>query len=99
MQTPALQTSFWVHFDPSASHDDPSGFAGYVQVPLVASQVPGPVWHWSVGALQVMAGPAVQTPALQTSVWVQLLLSLQLWLSGLAGLEQTPVVGSQVPAV
>jgi hypothetical protein len=40
----------------------------------------------------------VQTPALQTSVWVQLLLSLQLVLSGLAGLEHFPVVGSQVPA-
>jgi hypothetical protein len=55
------------------------------------------VWHWS-GALQVMATPAVQTPALQTSVWVQLLLSLQLVLSGLAGLEHWPVVGEQVPA-
>jgi hypothetical protein len=97
VHTPALQTSFWVHFDPSASHDEPSDLAGYVQVPLVASQVPGPVWHWS-GALQVMATPAVQTPPLQTSVWVQLLLSLQLVLSGLAGLEHVPVVGSHVPA-
>jgi hypothetical protein len=45
-----------------------------------------------------MAAPAVQTPALQTSVWVQLLLSLQLVLSGLVGLEHLPAVGSQVPA-
>jgi hypothetical protein len=28
VQTPALQTSFCVHFDPSASHDVPSDFAG-----------------------------------------------------------------------
>ena len=41
----------------------------------------------------------VQTPAWQVSVRVQTLPSLQGVLSGRTGLEQTPVVGLQVPAL
>ncbi|MFO0756422.1 MAG: hypothetical protein U0359_08020 [Byssovorax sp.] len=39
----------------------------------------------------------VQAPAWQVSVWVQASPSLQGVLSGLGGLEQVPVAGSQVP--
>lgn len=94
-QTPDLQTSL-VQALLSRSHEVPSAFIPYEQVPVAPLQVPGPVWHWS-GALQVMAGPGVHIPALQTSVCVQPLLSLQLLLSAFGGLEQAPVAGLHAP--
>ena len=56
------------------------------------------VWHWS-GVAQVTGLAPVQMPAWQLSVCVQRLASLQELPSALAGLEQAPVEGLQVPAV
>jgi hypothetical protein len=50
---------------------------------------------WS---LQSAAGPATQTPFVQMSVVVQASPSLHAVPFGLAGLEQTPLAGSQLPA-
>jgi hypothetical protein len=43
--------------------------------------------------------PALQAPLWQTSAPLQAFPSLQLVLSGTAGFEQAPVMGSQVPAL
>src|SRR5262249_51341555 len=48
---------------------------------------------------QFGAAPPVHAPALQTSPVVQALPSLQVVPLALVGLEQVPVVGSQVPAL
>jgi hypothetical protein len=48
--------------------------------------------------VQVTGLPPVQIPAWQVSVRVQALPSLQVEPSPLAGFEQAPLVGSQVPA-
>ena len=47
---------------------------------------------------QLRAAPGTQAPAVHTSVTVHMLPSSQAVPSALAGLEQTPVVVSQVPA-
>jgi hypothetical protein len=49
-------------------------------------------------AAHVTGFEPVHPPAWQVSVWVQALPSLQGVPFGLAGFEQWPVVGSQVPA-
>jgi hypothetical protein len=68
-----------------------------MQVPF--EQLPGEVLHCaSGGVLHGICAPAMQAPLWHASFWVQALSSLQLVLSGLAGLEHLPVVGSQVPA-
>jgi hypothetical protein len=46
---------------------------------------------------QSVAGPPTHTPLKQTSAVVQTLPSSQEVLSGLLGLEQTPLAGLQVP--
>jgi hypothetical protein len=67
------------------------------QVPFVGSQVPA-LWQASTG-VQITGLLPVQTPAWHVSVWVQALLSLQALPSGWgAGVEQVPLIGSQVPA-
>ena len=77
-----------------SEHVVPSGFKGLVHAP-VASQVP--VSWQSSKAGQTTAAPAVQLPALQVSVWVQGSPSSHSEPSVLAGLEHTPVAGSQAP--
>jgi hypothetical protein len=93
---PASQPSVCVHAFPSL-HGVPSAFDGFEQVPVAGSQVPA-VWHWS-RALQETGFVPVQTPASQVSVCVQPLPSSQAAPFDLAGLEQVPVAGSQVPAM
>src|SRR5205809_2877418 len=75
----------------------PSGLAGLLQVPVAGLQVPA-VWHWSE-AVHTTGFVPRQAPALQVSVCVQALPSLQGAPSALAGLLQAPVAGLQVPAV
>ena len=95
VQVPATQVSVWVQALPSLQVV-PSVAAGLVQAPVVMSQVPT-AWHGS-RAVQVTGFDPVQIPAMQASVWVQALPSLQVVPSVAAGLEQAPEVGSQVPA-
>src|SRR6058998_324237 len=95
VHAPAWQVSLRVHALAS-SHAVPLGFAGLEQVPVVGSQVPAS-WHWS-GAGQVTAFAPVHAPAWQVSLRVHALASSHAVPLGFAGLEQVPVVGSQVPA-
>src|SRR5947208_305701 len=95
-QAPAWQVSVCVQALPS-SHGAPLGLAGVLQVPVVGSQVPA-VWHW-LAAVHTTGLAPTQAPAWQVSLCVHALASLQLVPLGLAGLLQTPVAGSQVPAV
>jgi hypothetical protein len=74
----------------------PFGLAGFEQTPVCASQVPA-TWHWSE-AVQVTGFAPVQLPPWQVSVCVQAFPSLHAVPSLIAGFEQTPVVGSHVPA-
>jgi hypothetical protein len=60
VHTPATQVSVWVQALPSLQAV-PSAAAGFVQVPLVGSQVPA-TWHWS-SAPHTTGVPLVQTPA------------------------------------
>src|SRR5438132_877033 len=94
-QAPAWQVSLCVQALPSLQVA-PSGLLGLEQVPVAVSQVPAS-WHWS-RAEQVTGFAPVQTPASQVSLCVQALPSLRVVPSGLLGLEQVPVAGSQVPA-
>jgi hypothetical protein len=94
-QVPAVQVSAPLQTVASA-HELPSGFAGFEQTPVDASQVPA-TWQASE-ATQTTGLSPVQAPAWHVSVCVQALPSLQALPLGLAGLEQTPVAVSQVPA-
>src|SRR5262249_4375237 len=91
---PAWHVSAWGQAFPSLQLG-PSAFAGFEQRPVCGSQVPA-VWQLSGGA-HGTGSLARQAPAWQESLWVQALPSLQLVPSAFAGLEQTPVVASQVP--
>src|SRR5262245_62761026 len=90
---PAWQESAWVQALPSLQLE-PSALAGFEHTPVCGSQVPA-LWHWSL-AVQVTGFVPTQVPALQESLCVQALPSLQLEPSALAGFEHTPVCGSQV---
>src|SRR5437867_2047535 len=96
VQTPAWQMSVRVQALPSL-HAMPSGFAGFEQVPFEGLHVPA-AWHWSI-AVQTTGGPLWLAPALQVSVSVQALSSVQVRPSGVPGFEQRPVEGLQAPAV
>lgn len=95
MHEPITQESVCVHALPSLQ-DEPLGLAGLEHIPVAASHVPAS-WHWSMG-IHVMAMPAVHVPATQRSACVQLLPSLHVVPSGLAGLEHIPVAGLHIPA-
>jgi hypothetical protein len=69
---------------------------GVEQSPVDGSHVPGR-WHVS-GATHVIGFEPMHVPALHWSVWVQRFSSLQAVPSGATGVEQSPVLGSQVPA-
>src|SRR3989441_1252658 len=94
-QMPASQASVGVQALPS-SQGAPLGLAGLLQAPVAGSQVPA-VWHW-LAAVHTTGFAPTQVPAWQVSLCVHALASLQLVPLGLAGLLQTPVAGSQVPA-
>src|SRR5437879_6168060 len=66
-------------------------------MPDAGLQTPA-VWHWSAAAQATGLAPT-QAPASQVSVCVQALPSLHGAPLSLGGLLQTPVAGSQVPAV
>src|SRR5205823_3424988 len=95
-QAPAWQVSVRVQALPSLQ-EAPSGLTGLLQAPVAGSQVPA-VWHWSEAGHTTGFVPT-QAPAWQVSVRGQALPSLQEAPSGLTGLLQAPVAGSQVPAV
>ena len=96
-QAPARQASPVEHMLAS-SQAVPSGLATLTHWPVAALHVPA-VWHESVGAGQTTAAPATQVPPWQVSPLVQLLLSEQAVPLATAGVEHTPEVASQVPAV
>src|SRR5947199_200167 len=95
-QAPAWQVSLCVH-SLASWQLVPLGLAGLLQAPVAGSQVPA-VWHW-LAAVHTTGFAPTQAPAWQVSLCVHALASLQLVPLGLAGLLQTPVAGSQVPAV
>jgi hypothetical protein len=95
VQAPAWQVSFCVHALPS-SQTVPFGAETTAHWPVAGSHAPAK-WHASAGEhVATLAG--LQTPAEHVSPIVQRFPSSQAWPSGAAGLEQTPVAGSQVPA-
>src|SRR5207248_17173 len=93
---PDWQLSLCVQEFPSL-HAAPSALGGLEHIPVERSHMPT-AWHWSE-AMQVIGAPATQEPPWHVSLWVQALPSVQAIPSALAGLEQTPVAASQVPAV
>src|SRR2546427_452648 len=95
VQVPVWQVSLCVQAFPSLQAA-PSALAGLEQAPLAGSQVPA-TWHWS-SALQTTGFAPVPVPVWQVSLCVQAFPSLQAAPSALAGLEQVPLAGSQVPA-
>src|SRR5207302_144234 len=95
VQVPASQVSVCVQALPS-SQVVPFGFAGFEQTPVDGSQVPTS-WHWSC-AVQVTGFAPVQVPASQVSVCLPALSWSQVVPFGFAGLEQTPVDESHLPA-
>lgn len=96
-QTPAVHVSPTTHMLPEL-HEVPSCLFAYSHCPVAWLQIPSCL-QGLVGASHTTSVPPVHTPAWQVSVWVQALLSEQDVPSAFAGLEQTPVAGSQVPAV
>src|SRR5438093_182247 len=95
VHTPLWQVSDRVQALPSV-HALPSGLAGFEHAPVAGLQVPAS-WHWS-SAEQPREGPPAHTPLWPVSVRVHAVPSLHALPSGLAGFEQAPVAGSQVPA-
>src|SRR5438552_16990168 len=95
-QMPASQASVRVQALPS-SQPVPSGLAGLLQTPDAGLQMPA-VWHWSAAVHTTGLAPT-QAPAWQESLCVHALAWSQEGRVGLAGLLQSPVAGSQVPAV
>ena len=85
-----------MHAFPSV-HDVPSAFAGFEHTPVPVLHVPA-TWHWSL-AVQVTGFDPVHVPVWHVSVCVQAFPSLQAVPSAFAGLEQSPVDGSHVPAL
>ena len=77
-------------------HVVPFAAFGFEHTPVAGLHVPA-TWHWS-SAVQVTAVP-VQTPVWQLSAVVQALASLHVVPFGFAGFVQSPLVGSQVPAL
>ncbi|HEX4422174.1 MAG TPA: hypothetical protein VH165_29885 [Kofleriaceae bacterium] len=92
VQVPWTVVSQWA-LEIGPQQDVPSGTATALQVP---SPLQAPTLHSSGGG-QVYAMP-LQTPPVQVSVELHVLPSLHVEPSSLAGLEQSPVVASQVPA-
>ena len=97
VHTPVWHVSVWVQALPSL-HVLPFVALGLLHTPLVVLQTPT-AWHWSK-AVHTTRLPPVQVPLWQVSVWLHALPSLHAVPSTLdAGVEQTPLVVSQVPAM
>jgi hypothetical protein len=97
MQVPPRHVSVCVQASPS-SHAVTSGAVGFEHTPVVGSQVPA-LLHWPA-AVHTTGFDPMQVPPRHVSVCVQASPSLHAVPSGSGvGLEHTPVVGSQVPAV
>jgi hypothetical protein len=96
VHTPAWQLSLCVHASLS-SQPVPLLAAGSLQTPVPGLQLPT-VWHWSL-AVQTKGFEPVHTPAWQLSLCVHASLSSQPVPLATAGSLQTPVAGSQLPAV
>ena len=74
----------------------PSGFSGFEHTPVAGAQVPA---RWQLLIAEQITGlPPLHTPAWQVSDCVQAFPSEHAVPLGLAGFEQTPVAGPQVPA-
>jgi len=95
VHTPLWQLSPVVQPLPSL-HAVPLGFGGFEHTPVAGSQAPSS-WHWSE-IVQTTGLLPMQTPLSQASLCVQASPSLQAVPLGAAGLEHSPVDGSQVPA-
>ena len=93
--SPDWQVSTCVHALPSL-HPVPSTLFGWLQAPLLGSQVPAS-WHWS-SAVQTTGLAPVHVPDWQVSAWVHASPSLHVVPSTLFGLLHAPVPVSQVPA-
>ena len=91
--TPEVQTSLTVQKVPS-SQAVPLDASGEGQRPVAGSQILG---HCGSDS-QITGSLPVHVPAWQVSVWVQASPSSQAEPSALLGVEQMPLVGSQVPA-
>jgi hypothetical protein len=76
-------------------HVVPFAAVGFEQMPVAELQMPA-TWHWSE-AVQVVKTP-MHVPLRQKSPWVHRLPSEHAVPSVAVGFEQTPLVGSQVPA-
>jgi hypothetical protein len=94
-QVPETQLSAWVHRFPSLQVE-PLVLAGLEHTPEDGSQLPA-TWHWS-SALQLTGDAPVHVPAWQVSACVHRFPSLHTVPLDLAGLEQIPEDGSQLPA-
>src|SRR5436190_18205035 len=94
VQAPAWQASPIEHLLPS-SQTVPLASAGFEQTPVDGAHTPAP-WHMSV-APHTLGAPPTQTPEAQASTVVHRLPSLQVVPSASTGIEQAPVVESQVP--
>jgi hypothetical protein len=93
-QTPLWHVSFVVQALPS-SHALPSDRTGLEHRPVCELHDPAE-WHESI-ATQTTCVPEVHTPDWHELVWLQRFPWSHHVPSGIVGLEQTPVVGSQVP--
>jgi hypothetical protein len=94
-QDPPTHASVCVQGLPSLQAE-PSAFTGREQAPVARSQVPGS-WQSSIGTQRTGLDP-VHCPTRHVSVCVHGFPSSQPVPSALAGVEQAPVAGSQVPA-
>jgi hypothetical protein len=95
MHVPVWHVSVCVQRSPS-SHELPFALAGFEHAPVDGLHVPA-TWHWSCAA-HVTGFAPLHVPAWHVSVCVQALPSVQDAPFGLAGFEQVPVDGLQVPA-
>jgi hypothetical protein len=95
VQVPFWQASPVLHGLVS-SHFTPFCLVGLEHTPVAELHTPAS-WHWSL-AVQVTCPAPTHSPALQESVTVQALASLQKLPFFFSGFEQAPVTLSQVPA-
>lgn len=89
-----MQTSFVVHEFPSVQ-TVPFAAAGFEQMPVLWSHAPV-TWHWSK-AVQTTGLVPEHDPFTHASTCVQAFPSLHAVPFVAAGLEQVPLLGSQLP--
>jgi hypothetical protein len=96
VQVPDWQVSVWVHALLSL-HDAPSALFGFEHWPFAGLQTPGSR-HW-LSAVHTTGFAPTQLPAEHVSVCVQAFPSLHDVPLPASGLLQSPVPGSQMPAI